>query len=182
MDRWYIKQAANTLNNGGIIAYPTESIFGLGCNPSNEKAVINLLTIKQRSWKKGLILIAADFSQLQKFIQPLSLQILERLKITWPGPVTWILQAKPNISDYLRGEHQTIAVRVTAHRQSANLCRAFGGAIISTSANLSNMPPAKTIHDVHRSLPNLDYVLPGLCSGATAPSEISDATTGSQIR
>ena len=182
IDRWYVEQAANALDNGGVIAYPTESIFGLGCNPSDENAVINLLTIKQRSWRKGLILIAADFNQLQKFIQPLSSRILEQLRMTWPGPVTWLLRAKPDISNYLRGEHQTIAVRVTAHKQSANLCRSFGGAIVSTSANLSNMPPAKTIHDVHWSLPNLDYVLPGLCSGATTPSEIRDAQTGSRIR
>lgn len=182
MDRWYVTQAVNTLENGGVIAYPTESIFGLGCDPLDENAVANLLTIKQRSWKKGLILIAADLNQLQKFIQPLSSRILETLKITWPGPVTWLLRAKPNISNYLIGEHQTIAVRVTAHKQSADLCRSFGGAIVSTSANISNMPPAKTIHDVHWLLPNLDYVLPGLCSGATTPSEIRDAQTGSLIR
>ena len=183
MDNCYhVKQAVNVLGNGGVIAYPTESIFGLGCDPWDENAVIKLLAIKQRSWRKGFILIAADFNQLQKFIQPLSTQIFDRLRMTWPGYVTWLLPAKSNIPYYLSGEHERIAVRVTAHNKSVNLCQIFGGAIISTSANLSNMSPAKTVHDVHCSLPNLDYILPGLCLGSTAPSEIRDAETGVLIR
>lgn len=182
MDSWRIRQAVKALEHGGVIAYPTESVFGLGCDPWDEEAVMKLLKIKQRSWEKGLILIAADFNQLQEFIQPVSNELLKQLEQTWPGPVTWLLPAKPEVPDYLRGQHQTIAVRVTAHKQSADLCRAFGSAIISSSANLAGMPPAKTIHDVRWSLPDLDYVLPGLCSGSTAPSEIRDAQSGIRIR
>ena len=182
MNSWHIRQAVKAIYHGGVIAYPTESVFGLGCDPWDENAVMKLLTIKQRAWEKGLILIAADFNQLQDFIKPVSSEILQQLKITWPGPVTWLLLGRFGIPDYLSGKHQTIAVRVTAHKQSANLCRAFGGAIISTSANLAGLRPAKTVHDVRWSLPNLDYVLSGLCSGATAPSEIRDAQTGMRVR
>lgn len=182
MDSWRIRQAVKSLEQGGVIAYPTESVFGLGCDPWDEEAVMKLLTIKQRAWEKGLILIAADFNQLQDFIQPLSAEVLEQLEQTWPGPVTWLLPAKRFIPAYLTGEHQTIAVRVTAHKQTAELCQAFGSAIVSTSANLAGLPPAKTTHDVRWSVPDLDYVLPGLCSGSDAPSEIRDAQTGVRIR
>jgi L-threonylcarbamoyladenylate synthase len=182
MDSWRIRQAVKALEDGGVIAYPTESVFGLGCDPWDEAAVMKLLSIKQRSWEKGLILIAADFNQLQEFIEPVSSELLTQLEQTWPGPVTWLLPARPETPDYLCGKHKTIAVRVTAHKQSAGLCRSFKGAIVSTSANLAGLPPAKTTHDVRWSVPDLDYVLPGLCSGATAPSEIRDGLTGKRIR
>jgi len=182
MDSWRIRQAVKALEQGGVIAYPTESVFGLGCDPWDEAAAMKLLTIKQRAWEKGLILIAADFNQLQDFVQPLSPEILEQLEESWPGPVTWLLPAKSAVPTYLTGEHQTIAVRVTAHKQTADLCRAFGGAIISTSANLAGLPPAKTTQDVRWTIPDLDYVLPGLCSGSNTPSEIRDAKTGNRIR
>jgi L-threonylcarbamoyladenylate synthase len=182
MDSWRIRQAVKALEQGGVIAYPTESVFGLGCDPWNEDAVMKLLEIKQRSWEKGLILIAADFNQLQDFIKPVSNEMLAQLEQTWPGPVTWLLPAKLGTPDYLCGQHKTIAVRVTAHTQTTDLCRSFKGAIVSTSANLAGMSPAKTTHDVRWSLPDLDYVLPGLCSGATTPSEIRDAQTGKRIR
>ena len=182
MDSWRIRQAVKALEQGGVIAYPTESVFGLGCDPWDEDAVMKLLTIKQRAWEKGLILIAADFNQLQDFIQPLSNELLTQLEKTWPGPVTWLLPAKADIPTYLCGQHRTIAVRVTAHKQTADLCRSFKSAIVSTSANLAGLPPAKTTHDVRWSIPDLDYVLPGLCSGSTTPSEIRDAQTGKRIR
>ena len=182
MDSWRIRQAVKALEQGGVIAYPTESVFGLGCDPWDEAAAMKLLTIKQRAWEKGLILIAADFNQLQDFIQPVANEILKQLEESWPGPVTWLLPAKSDVPAYLTGEHQTIAVRVTAHKQTADLCRAFGNAIISTSANLAGLPPAKTTQDVRWTIPDLDYVLPGLCSGSNTPSEIRDAQTGKRIR
>ncbi|OUR73865.1 tRNA threonylcarbamoyladenosine biosynthesis protein RimN [Methylophaga sp. 41_12_T18] len=182
MDKWRIRQAVKSLEQGGVIAYPTESVFGLGCDPWDEVAVMKLLSIKQRAWKKGLILIAADFNQLQDFIEPLSAEVLAQLEQTWPGPITWLLPAKKGVPAYLTGQHQTIAVRVTAHQQTADLCHAFGSAIVSTSANLAGLPAAKTTQDVRWSLPDLDYILPGLCSGADTPSEIRDALTGKKIR
>lgn len=177
-----IRRAVATLNDGGVIAYPTEAVYGLGCDPWNEQAVHKILTIKSRLWQKGLILVAADFNQLQDFIQPVSPEILSQLEATWPGPTTWLLPVSSNVPDYLHGEHDTIAVRVTAHQQTAKLCRAFGGAIVSTSANSSGKRPARTSHQVRWHLPDVDYVLSGQCSGSNQPTDIRNAQTGEVIR
>lgn len=182
MNNWRIRQAVTALNHGGIIAYPTEAVYGLGCDPWNTHSVKRLLEIKQRSWHKGLILIAADFNQLQDFIAPVSSEILAKLESTWPGPVTWILPSSSMLPRYLSGMHSTIAVRVTAHKQTANLCREFGGAIVSTSANLTGMKPATTVRQLRWNMPPLDAIVPGKCSGLSGPTEIRNAQTGEQLR
>jgi len=182
MAYWKLRQAISTLNDGGIIAYPTEAIYGLGCDPWHIQAVRNLLEIKQRPWHKGLILIAADFNQLQDFIKPVSSEILKQLEASWPGPTTWLLPASSNTPFYLTGRHNTIAVRVTAHKQTAELCRHFGGAIVSTSANLNGLRPAKMASQVRWKLPDVDYVLSGSCSDSNLPSTIKDAQSGDIIR
>lgn len=182
MSNWKIKQAITTLEDGGIIAYPTEAVYGLGCDPWHIPAIRKLLEIKQRPWHKGLILIASDFNQLQDFIQPISAEILQQLEASWPGPTTWLLPAATNVPFYLTGKHNTIAVRVTAHKQTVELCRKFGGAIVSTSANLNSLRPAKTAHQVRWKLPDVDYVLSGSCSGENQPSTIKDAQSGVIIR
>lgn len=177
-----IRQAVTTLKEGGVIAYPTEAVYGLGCDPWQEEAVHKILAIKHRPWQKGLILIAADFNQLQTFIQPISAEILSQLEMTWPGPCTWLLPVSPQVPKYLHGEHETIAVRVTAHQQTAKLCRAFGGAIVSTSANSAGKKPARTSHQVRWHLADVDYILSGQCSGSNQPSSIRNAQTGEIIR
>lgn len=177
-----IKQAVATINNGGVIAYPTEAVYGLGCDPWNEQAVQKILTIKHRPWQKGLILVAANFEQLQPFVQPVSAEILTQLESTWPGPTTWLLTVNPAVPAYLHGEHDTIAVRVTAHQQTAELCRVFGGAIVSTSANSAGEEPARTSDQVRRDLHDIDYVLSGECSGSDKPTAIRNAQTGEIIR
>lgn len=182
MPNWKVRQAVLALNSGGVIAYPTEAIYGLGCDPWNEAAAIQLLTMKQRSWAKGLIVIAADFNQLQDFIKPVEPEVLKQLEATWPGPTTWLLPAVAGIPIYLCGEHDTVAVRVTAHQQTAELCHAFGGAIVSTSANITGMRPARSIREVHWQLPNVDYALSGQCTGADMPTNIKHALTGEILR
>lgn len=182
MSNWHLRQAVTALNNGGVIAYPTEAVYGLGCDPWNEQAAQQILDIKQRPWQKGLILIAADFNQLQPFIKPLSPKILKQITASWPGPTTWLLPANEGLPPYLSGEHNTIAVRVTAHTQTAELCREFGGALISTSANVTGMRPARTIREVRWQLPDINIVLPGKCSGSDTPTEIRNAQTGAIIR
>ena len=182
MSNWKIKQAVTTLNNGGVIAYPTEAVYGLGCDPWDPQAVQRILTIKQRPWQKGLILIASDFNQLQDFIKPVSGDILKQLEDSWPGSTTWLLPASSDTPFYLCGAHNTIAVRVTAHPQTVKLCREFGGAIVSTSANIMGHRPAKTVHQVHWHLTDIDYILSGSCSGSNQPSMIKNAQTGEIIR
>ena len=182
MSSWQIRQAVRTLQQGGLIAYPTEAVFGLGCDPWDEEAVERLLELKQRPHDKGLILIASSIEQLEEFIQPLSPALLTQLQETWPGPNTWLVPADENIPYYLCGKYDTIAVRATAHKQVRTLCNTFGGAIVSTSANLAGMAPAKTTREVYWRLPEVDYVLPGLCAGSDKPSTIRNALTGEIIR
>jgi L-threonylcarbamoyladenylate synthase len=182
MSYWKLKNAVDTLELGGVIAYPTEAVYGLGCDPEDEDAVLEILEIKQRPWEKGLILIAADFNQLQDYIEPVEADLLEQLEQSWPGPVTWVLPAREEVSPLLRGEHNTIAVRVTAHRQTAELCRLFGGPIVSTSANIAGQPPARTAHQVRWKVPGVDYVLSGSCSGSDKPTQIRDGLSGAILR
>ncbi|WP_438970616.1 L-threonylcarbamoyladenylate synthase [Methylophaga sp.] len=179
---WRIREAVRTLNMGGTIAYPTEAVFGVGCDPWDQEAVLDLLEIKQRPWTKGLILIASDFNQLQAFIEPVSSALLKQLQQSWPGPVTWLLPARAEVPVYLTGMHNSIAVRVTAHSQARALCDAFGGAIVSTSANITGLKPAKNVHQVRWQLPGIDYVLPGALGGADKPSQIRDGISGDIIR
>ena len=167
---------------GGVLAYPTEAVYGLGCDPTNEQAVGRILSIKQRDWRKGLILIAADFSQLQSYVKPLTAAQRLQIEAAWPGPVTWLLPTLPHVPRYLRGHHETLAVRVTAHPLASALCRAWGGALVSTSANRSGRPPARTALMVRKQLGRtVDFVLSGAAGQARLPSEIR-ALDGRVIR
>ncbi|PCJ31553.1 MAG: threonylcarbamoyl-AMP synthase [Gammaproteobacteria bacterium] len=179
---WKIRQAVKALKQGEVIAYPTEAVYGLGCDPWNEHAVQKLLTIKQRDWQKGLIIIAADFNQLQDFIATLPAKTLQLLEKSWPGPETWVLPVSTHVSDNVTGQHDTIAVRVTAHTQTVELCRAFGGAIISTSANITGLRAATTVKQVRWQLPEVTTVLSGSCVGSAQPTVIRNAQTGEKIR
>lgn len=183
MNIWHLRKATRCLAQGGIIAYPTEAVYGFGCDPFNEKAVTKLLTIKQRSWQKGLILIACDYQQLEHYLEPLSPILQQRVFSTWPGPVTWLLPARPQIPYWLTGTSAQLAVRVTAHPQAADLCRSWGGALVSTSANLSTHPPAKTALQVRLQFSQrIDDVLPGKVGGRLQPTEIRDALTNTLLR
>lgn len=178
-----LSQAVKVLQRGGVIAYPTEAVYGLGCDPANLQAIEKLLKLKQRSPDKGLILIAAEFEQLSPYLADIDSSRKAEILSTWPGPVTWLWPAKPSVSKLLRGTHETIAVRVTAHPLAAALCRAFQGPLVSTSANLSGEPPARSSEEVFRQFGNrLEYVLTGEVGGLSRPSQIRDALSGMVIR
>jgi len=183
VNRWQLTQAVRTLREGGIIAYPTEAVFGLGCNPFNPEAVLRLLALKQRPLAKGLILIAADLDQLAPFMAPLSADDHARLEATWPGPVTWLVPARPETPGWLRGEHDTIAVRVTNHPVASILCRAAGHAIVSTSANPAGRPPARSALQVRRYFADrLDAFITGALGDEPRPTTIRDLTSGRLLR
>lgn len=183
MPPFQLRTAVRLLRAGGVIAYPTEAVFGLGCDPLNEAAVSRVLAIKGRPVTKGLILIAADFADLEPFLEPLNADQQARLNATWPGPVTWLLPARPTTPRWLRGRHDTLAVRVTAHPLAAALCAAWGGALVSTSANLSGRPPARSALAARLRLGRLvDRVVPGAVGGAARPSEIRDLHSGRVVR
>jgi len=178
-----VNRAASTLRAGGIVAYPTEAVYGLGCDPRNQQAVQRLLEIKQRDPHKGLILIAASFDQLESYLAALDDNTRARVLPTWPGPVTWLLPARDDVSPLLRGAHHTLAVRVTAHPLAAALCRAFGGALVSTSANRSNASPARTAEQARTQLgAALDDILEGAVGALANPTEIRDGATGALLR
>ncbi|OUD13272.1 L-threonylcarbamoyladenylate synthase [Thioflexithrix psekupsensis] len=174
-----LQKAVDCLQKGQVIAYPTEAIYGLGCDPDDEDALREILRLKRRPWQKGLILLAADFAQLTPYVQPLSDELQKTIFATWPGPVTWLLPAAAGVSRYLRGDSSDLAVRVTAHPLSAALARQFGKPIVSTSANPSQAQPAKNARRVRAYFGNeLGYILNGALGGRDRPSEIRHALTG----
>lgn len=183
IDPLALRKAAHVLHTGGVIAYPTEAVFGLGCDPRNERAARRLLIIKRRSATKGLIMIASTFEQLEPFLEPLDTASRIKLETTWPGPVTWLVSARRSAPLWLRGHHDTLAVRVTAHPLAAALCYVWGGPLISTSANLSGRPPARHALIVRKQFGRqVDYIVPGHVGGARRPSEIRDLCSGRVIR
>jgi len=168
------------LQQGGVIAYPTEAVFGLGCDPRNETAVMRLLCLKQRSIDKGLILIAADFSQVANFLLPLNKQ---QQYYTDPSDTTWIFPAKDSAPQWITGQFNSIAVRITQHPPVQQLCQSFGSALISTSANLSGQPPAKTSQNVIQQFAqSLDGILDQQVGSLLKPTEIRDSVNGNIIR
>jgi len=180
---WHLRQVKAVVQAGGVIAYPTEAVFGLGCDPLNRLAVERLLKLKQRSVKKGVILIAADFSQLEPFLGPLPATRLKAIFSTWPGPNTWLFPIRADTPDWLSGNHETLAVRVTNHPIAAALCRSCASPLVSTSANLSGQQPSKNALHVHSMLGyGVDYIVHGETSGIHRPSSIRDGLTGKVLR
>jgi len=171
------------LQNGNIIAYPTEAVFGLGCDPQNETAIHSLLKLKGRNASAGFVLIASDLEQLQPWIAETDPEKLHQAIQTWPGPVTWLFPRAPAVSNLVAGNHDTIAVRITAHQPSRLLCDAFGSALISTSANPSSEQPARSAEQVAGYFgSDLGGILAGRLGGSTQPSEIRDLESGNIIR
>jgi len=177
--------AITALNQGFVIFYPTEAVFGLGCDPDNEQAVMDLLAIKQRSVDKGLILIADNYSQLLPYIDDNKIPMDKRPEIfsSWPGAVTWILPASDKAPKWLTGKFDSIAVRVTNHADVKALCSEFGKPLVSTSANLAGCEPVKGIDEAKQVFinKNLFYVQGELGLG-NKPSQIKDGMTGAVIR
>lgn len=181
-----ILQAVRVLHQGGVIAYPTEAVYGLGCDPKDLSAVKKILEIKQRKKEKGLILVAANFEQLKPYLIPLEKHIEEKLIASWCGscsPITWIVPAKSEVSDYLKGSFDSLAIRVSHHPLVKELCEMFAGAIVSTSANISKQEAARTSEQVKETFHNrIDFVLEGETNIHAQPSEIRDALTDQVIR
>jgi L-threonylcarbamoyladenylate synthase len=178
-----IRQAAQVLHAGGVLAYPTEGVWGLGCDPWDIDAVCRLLALKNRSWRKGLIVVAAGADQLQALLEPLERQQLRLLEESWPGPVTWLIPNNQVFPPWVTGDSSQVAVRVSAHPTVKALCREFGGPLVSTSANLQGMPPATTPLKVRGYFgKQLDYIVPGAVTRPGFASEIRDMRSGQVLR
>lgn len=175
--------AVQQLQAGLVIAYPTEAVFGLGCDPANESAVRKLLLLKGRHESAGLVLIASDFSQIKPWIADLDEALIDKAMQTWPGPVTWLFPRAAGVPDYVAGKHETIAVRITAHGPSRKLCEAFGSALISTSANHTSAKPARSATEVRDYFGSeIAGILTGELGDGEKPSEIRDLVSGRIIR
>lgn len=177
-----IKQAVKVLKNGGIIAYPTEGVFGLGCDPFNETAVLRLLKIKKRKIEKGLILIASNWNQVRSLIKT-SLIKTSLPKNKNPIAITWVFPSTKKAPIWITGKFNSVAIRVTSHQVAKKLCRAFGGPIVSTSANLNNKKPVKNLKQLYKQFAyKTDYILPGQVGDLGKPTEIWDARTNKLLR
>lgn len=179
-----LAEARSVLLAGGLIAYPTEAVFGLGCDPDNPQAVVRLLALKQRPVEKGLILVAANYQQLLPYVDDQALPADRRQTIfaSWPGPVTWVMPARSSVPNWLTGDFDAIAVRVSAHPDVAALCLAFGKPLVSTSANLSGYPPARDVDEVRLQFGERVHIVYGHTQGRSSPSTIRDALSGHLYR
>ncbi|MDH3526901.1 MAG: Sua5/YciO/YrdC/YwlC family protein [Gammaproteobacteria bacterium] len=180
---WHIREAVRQIAAGGIIAYPTETVYGLGCDPFNGQAVLRLLELKQRRIDQGVILVASDLAQLEPLLLPLSAAVRKRVTGNYSRPVTWVLPCPAEIPVWLRGVHTTLAVRITRHPIARALCASLDGPLVSTSANLHGGHPATTPLEVHRAFGDrLDYILHGPVGADARPSEIRDGLSGKILR
>ncbi|CAA0115013.1 Threonylcarbamoyl-AMP synthase [Halioglobus japonicus] len=179
----HLQTAVSTLREGGVIACPTEAVWGLSCDPDNEDAVTRLLALKGRPVAKGLILVAADQEQIDFLLSGLSDVQRQMLSDSWPGPATWLLPHRGLVPAWVTGSHSTVAVRVSSHPAVSKLCAAWGGPLVSTSANPAGASPAKEAYQVrHYFGDELDYLLPGRVGAAQRPTVIRDLLSGQIIR
>ncbi|WP_028080970.1 L-threonylcarbamoyladenylate synthase [Solimonas soli] len=180
---WHLRSAIAALARGGVVACPTEAVWGLSCDPLSERAVTRVLELKDRPWGKGLILVAADFAQLAPFVEAPSNNALKRATATWPGPATWIFPATDYCPMWISGDHDGVAVRVTAHPVVRALCKRWGGPLVSTSANPAGREPARSAFEVRRYFRDeLDAIVPGALGGLAKPTTIRDVSTGHILR
>ncbi len=177
----FVTRAAEILLRGGIIAYPTEGVFGLGCLPDDVAAVQRLLYIKHRDASKGLILLVSKTDQLDGWA---SLPDDRPLPLPDPRhPVTWIVPPGPRLDSIIRGNHKGLAVRLTTNPVAAAICDAVDCPVVSTSANLSGKPTARNRIVLRRQFAQrVDYIVPGDCGPVSGPSEIRDLISGKVLR
>lgn len=171
------------LRAGGVIAYPTEGVWGLGCDPDNDEAVARLLRLKARDPAKGLILVAASIEQFAPWLEGLAPELHAPLVASWPGPNTWLVPDNGRTHALVRGAHDCVALRVSAHPGVAALCRAFGGPVVSTSANRASEPAAMSAEEVGDIFgAELDAIVEGELGGLDRPSTIRDLLSGRVLR
>lgn len=172
------------LRQGDVIAYPTEGVFGLGCDPFNEMAVQKLLAIKQRRPEKGLILVADCWGAVADLTAPIDETRLAQALSTWPGAVTWVFPAASTVPEWITGHFSSVALRVSKHPVIKAICEAFGGPIVSTSANREGAPPARDVVTLENYFLDIEDLLlyVGELGGAERPTPIKDVITGVEIR
>ncbi|MHC1478747.1 L-threonylcarbamoyladenylate synthase [Frateuria aurantia] len=180
-----LAEAGRQLREGAVIAYPTEAVYGLGCDPMNIAACERLYQLKQRPSNRPLLLIGSSLEMLLPYMDRslVDAQQWQRILDSWPGPHTWIFPRSPRVADWVAGEYPGIALRWTAHPLASALCTAFGGPLVSTSANPHGQAPARSADEVHSYFgEHLDLILDGVTGGLERPSTIRDALDGRVLR
>ena len=182
--RWQAHFASHILRQGGVIAHPTEAVWGLACDPFSEAAVNALLALQGRPLEKGLILVSSNIEHFACLLKPLNSELNLRFRETKSRPTTWIVpDVNQQIPTWIRGSHKGVAVRVSTHPVIKELSSFFGGPIISSSANPSGKPPAMNVQDIRQYFRGrLDYILPGKLGKAERPSQIIDLASGAILR
>jgi L-threonylcarbamoyladenylate synthase len=180
----FITDFQHAFASGQTIAYPTEAVFGLGCDPDNDEAIARILSIKTRPQDKGVILIASQLAQLTRYvdISALTTEQWDTVQATWPGPYTWIIPKRTEVSELLSGGRATLAVRLSAHPVVRQLCDAVDKPMVSTSANPSGLEPARDIHKIAEYFADSVFVVDGPVDRTAQPSKIQDAVTGQVLR
>ncbi|WFF42268.1 tRNA threonylcarbamoyladenosine biosynthesis protein RimN [Salinicola endophyticus] len=181
MSEWAAAIAA--LEQGGVIAYPTEGVWGLGCDPDDADALAQVIALKGRASDKGLILIAGSLAQLAPWLDGLDAEQRGRLAASWPGPNTWLIPDNGRAQPLLRGNHTTLAVRVSDHPLVQSLCAAWGGPLVSTSANRAGEAPAMSAQAVSETFGDaVAAIVDGPLGGRDRPSTIRDLLSDRVLR
>lgn len=162
-----IDLAVAQLQQGQVVAFPTETYYGLAVDPNNESAVAALFNLKQRPVDKPLLLLVKNTSQLSHLISHVPPELTPLMEKYWPGPLTLIFPAHPLVNNKITAGTGTVGVRISPHPIAEKIVREFGRAVTATSANISGMAPAKTAQEVVDMFgDDIDYVLDG--GGTTA--------------
>jgi L-threonylcarbamoyladenylate synthase len=177
-----IAQAVRHLREGGVIAYPTEAVWGLGCAFDNRHAVEKILQLKNRPVHKGVILVSGQVQDFAFLLNDCEPEQLERLQASWPGPNTWLVPHRGQVPPWICGEHSSVAIRVSAHPVIQQLCRGFGAPIVSTSANPQGLEPARQAWRARTYFGDQVHYVAGQVGAASKPSQIRDLITGQIIR
>jgi L-threonylcarbamoyladenylate synthase len=177
-----LAEAATILLAGGVVAMPTDTLYGLAADPFSVAAVARVFSVKGRSAERAMPLVAADLDQIVTQIGPLP-ELARRLAMTyWPGPLTLLVARPPSIPADVAGGRDEVGVRVPAHAVTRGLCRACGRLLTATSANVSGEPPSNDPDAIARALGDrVDLLLDAGHTPGGAPSTIVDVT-GSEPR
>ncbi len=177
-----IDQSVQKLLEGEVIAIPTESVYGLSVDALNPEAVKKLLKLKSRNFNKGFILITDDLKNCQDWLQIISPEHQEILKKIWPGPVTYLIPSSNQVPVYLKGDHETLAIRISAHPVLSEIAKKLGRPLVSTSANLTQHLPAKSVLEIKNYFGEDFFIAAGALGNLDKPTAIFDLLSGKQIR
>lgn len=171
-------------NNEQVVAYPTEAVYGLGCNPLSQKAMDEILRLKVRPVEKGVIIIAADVSQIMPFVDwdAIPLEHQQKIEASWPGPFTWLMPKSDKTPAWISGDSPLIAVRVTDHSLVIDMCNAVGSALVSTSANPAGLVPARSAIEVENYFQDQILIIDGPLGSQQKPSTITNSLTLERLR